>query len=293
MSDDMPQHVVAHAKLNLSLRVLARETSGYHQLETVFCGIDLADEIEISRTSAGITLEIAQPAETPGRPPDVGPAEQNLAYRAASLFARETSIEGGIHIRLVKRIPAGAGLGGGSSDAAAVLRALNARHAQPLTQHTLLGLGARLGSDVPYFLAEAPLALAWGRGERILPLPALPVAPVVLAVPSERVSTADAYAALDSARPPVPTIVKLPRTWHDAAVSAHNDFEDVVFARHPRLRALRQALADAGATLARLTGSGSVVFGVFEEGAAAGTAARELARSHADVAIIVTRSRAY
>lgn len=281
----------AHAKLNLSLRVLAREASGYHQLETLFCAIELADEIEVSRTAAGVTLEVARPPDERGPPPVLGPAEENLAFRAAEAFCREAVIDGGFHVRLVKRIPAGAGLGGGSSDAAAVLRAMNAMHGMPLSDRTLLELGSRLGSDVAFFLADAQLAFAWGRGERIMPLAPLAAASIVLAVPPERVSTAEAYALLDVSRPPAPAIARVPRTWRDAAAGAHNDFEDVVFARHPRLRAVRQALEDAGAMVARMTGTGSVVFGVFESMGHAEAAAEAVGRAYDDVAMIVTQSR--
>jgi 4-diphosphocytidyl-2-C-methyl-D-erythritol kinase len=287
----MPHRSFAHAKINLSLHVLAREAVGYHQIETLFCSLELADEIEISYTTGGVTLEVMAPPEARGAPPDLGPPGQNLAFRAASLFAAETTFDQGIHIRLVKRIPAGAGLGGGSSDAAAVLRAMNELSDRPLTDDTLRRLGASLGSDVPFFLAAAPLALAWGRGERLMPLPPLAAVPVVLAVPRERVSTAAAYGALDAARGVLPAIVHVPRTWSDIAAGAHNDFEDVVFARHPHLRTLRQAFHDAGATIARMTGTGSVVFGVFQDVTDADTAARHVALAYPDVQTIVTQTR--
>lgn len=292
MPDETLRRTLAPAKLNLSLRVLAREASGYHQIETLFCALELADEIGISRAHSGVTLEVAAPADTPGPPPDLGPLEQNLAFRAASLFIAARPFDHGIRVHLHKRIPAGAGLGGGSSDAAAVLRALNALHARPLPQEALLELGSRLGADVPFFLADAALALAWGRGERILPLPPLEAATIVLAVPPERISTAAAYAALDATRPVHPLLLQPPRTWRDVANAARNDFEDVIFAQHPRIAALRQALEDAGAGLARMTGTGSVVFGVFDDTAAAKAAARNIAAAQPDVDMIVTRTRA-
>jgi 4-diphosphocytidyl-2-C-methyl-D-erythritol kinase len=307
MPADTPQHALAHAKLNLSLRVLAREGSGYHQIETMFCGLELADEIEISRTSAGVTLDVAAPTGAIAGPTgdvtvptrdtvaaataDLGPIEQNLAFRAARLFADATTLGQDSHIRLVKRIPAGAGMGGGSSDAAAVLSALNRMHGRPLSDAALLRLGAQLGSDVPFFLADTPLALAWGRGERIMPLPPLPAAPILLTVPPERIATAAAYAALDGVRARTPAVIHAPRSWSDVAAAAHNDFEDVIFARHPRLGALRQLLEDAGAMIARMTGTGSVVFGAFGDVASAEAAARQVARAHPDVGTIVTQTR--
>lgn len=290
MPGEVRRRTLAPAKLNLSLRVLAREASGYHQIETLFCALELADEIEISHTRDGVTLEVAAPAGATGPPPVLGPVEQNLAFRAACLFIAECPLSHGIHIRLVKRVPAGAGLGGGSSDAAAVLRVLNEMLSDPLPQAALLELGVQLGADVPFFLTGAGLALAWGRGERILPLPPLEAVPVVLAVPPERISTADAYAALEGTRAVRAGVIDPPRSWNDVASSAHNDFEDLVFARHPRIAAVRQALEDGGARIARMTGTGSVVFGVFDDVATAEAAASDLAAAHEDVEMIVTQT---
>lgn len=281
----------APAKLNLSLRVLARETTGYHQIETLFCALELADEIAISRTAGGVSLAVDPPTDRPGAAPDLGPIEGNLAYRAAALFLQEAPLDGGVHIRLVKRIPAGAGLGGGSSDAAAVLRALNELRSKPIPEHALLELGSRLGSDVPFFITGAPLALAWGRGERIAPLPPLAPAPVVLAVPPERVATADAYAAFTAAGAPSPMVVRIPASWSDIANLAHNDFEGTVFSSHPRLGAVRAMLEDAGANIARLTGTGSVVFGLFGDAAGAAAAADRITGAYPDIDTIVTQTR--
>jgi 4-diphosphocytidyl-2-C-methyl-D-erythritol kinase len=281
----------AHAKLNLSLRVLAREATGYHQIETLFCALELADEIAISRTSGGVSLVVDRPMDHTGPAPDLGPVEENLAYRAAALFMREAPLTHGVHVRLVKRIPAGAGLGGGSSDAAAVLRALNKLSSKPMSAHALLELGGRLGSDVPFFVTGAPLALAWGRGERIAPLPPLPPAAVVLAVPPERIATADAYAAIAAECARAPMVIRMPASWSDIAESAHNDFEAIAFTLHPRLGVLRALLEDAGASIARLTGTGSVVFGVFVDAAAAAAAADRITDAHPDIAIIVTQTR--
>ena len=292
MPGDIPYRILAHAKLNLTLRVLAREITGYHQIETIFCGLELSDEIEILRTASGVELEVALPPEESGAPPDLGPLEQNLAFRAASMFAAAANLASGVHIRLVKRIPAGAGLGGGSSDAAAVLRALNELAGQALSEDELLALGHRLGSDVPFFLADVPLALAWGRGERMMALPSLPAAPVVLAVPPERVSTAGAYAALAEERVIASQVLRVPESWQDIAAEAANDFESVIFERHPRLAELRTDLDDAGALLARMTGTGSAVFAVFSDVAAADEAARRIEQAHPDVTAIVTRTRA-
>lgn len=154
-----PLQLRAPAKLNLHLAVLARETSGYHQIETVFCALELADRLEVRRAGAGIVLEVDGA--------DLGPSEENLAHRAARTFYEAAAIAPEAEIRLEKHIPVGAGLGGGSSDAAAAMRALNMLHGTPLDEAALLQAAATLGSDVPFFLSGGPLALAWGRGERI------------------------------------------------------------------------------------------------------------------------------
>ncbi|MEX0907097.1 MAG: 4-(cytidine 5'-diphospho)-2-C-methyl-D-erythritol kinase [Gemmatimonadota bacterium] len=284
----------AHAKLNLTLQVLAREESGFHQIETLFCAIELADDLEVSVRGDCVTLDVRSGA---GASVDLGQTQLNLAYRAAMAFRAAAGRSAGAHIRLVKHIPAGAGLGGGSSDAAAVLRALNALHDGPLSEAALLDVGARLGSDVPFFLNGAPLALAWGRGSRLLPLPPLPRAEVLLAVVSEGVRTADAYGALAHRReqgeaPGVaPAVLALPRSWQDVAAAAVNDFEDIVFQRLPQLATLRHALADHGATLARMTGTGSVVFGIFEDAAVMQRAAVAVHEAVPGAGVLLTRTR--
>lgn len=294
---DAPLRQHAHAKLNLSLRVLAREQSGYHQIETLFCALALADAIDIvPRDDDVVTLDVA-PDDT-GHRPDLGPTPLNLAWRAADSFRRTTGC-GGVTITLTKRIPHGAGLGGGSSDAAAVLRAMNALRGQPLSADALFQLGAQLGSDVPFFLSAASLALGWGRGGRLLPLAPLPPATVLLAVPAEKVPTADAYAALAHARTSAPeqqsldpamtaAVLTVPRTWQEAGRMAVNDFEDVVFRQIPLLADLRAELAHTGASVARMTGTGSVVFGVFEDPDDAARARRAIEDRHGGVRIMVT-----
>jgi len=293
---DAPHLSLAHAKLNLSLRVLAREASGYHQIETLFCALELADEIEITRVGSDIALDVLSPPEQPSAPPDLGPVEKNLAWRAASMFVAHAAVDRGLQIRLTKRIPHGAGLGGGSSDAAAVLRALNVMHDAPLSKEALLRIGAEIGSDVPFFLTGATFALAWGRGTRVAPLRALPSAPVVLVQPRERIPTGDAYAALSHLRgreyTAPPALVELRvRDWQDAARIAANDFEDVVFRRVPRLADVRDALEDEGAVVARLTGTGSVVYGVFDGMEAAERAASRMQRLDPSLHVIVTATR--
>jgi 4-diphosphocytidyl-2-C-methyl-D-erythritol kinase len=278
---------LAPAKVNLRLAVLAREASGYHQIETLFCALDLADELDIERR--GRTIELAITADE-----DLGPARDNLVQRAADAFYRATGEPPGARIALRKRIPAGCGLGGGSSDAAATLRALNHLHGGPLAPAPLLELGAALGSDVPFFLSCAPLALAWGRGQRLLPLPALPPRPVLVLVPDERMRTPDAYRALAERRAAAPIAADVLdpaalRDWSAVATAATNDFEAVLFDRMPALVRMRDSLHAAGARPALLAGSGSALFGVFADDAEAAAARRTIAREH-DVRIIETRT---
>ena len=150
--------VAAQAKINLGLRVLARETSGYHGIETVFQRLALADDVRVRITDGPRTLDT--------RGADVGPTEKNLAWRAALAMHAATGWPAGFAITIEKRIPVGAGLGGGSADAGAVLRALNALAPHPVSELELMRIAAPLGADVPFLTGTASLAMAWGRGER-------------------------------------------------------------------------------------------------------------------------------
>jgi 4-diphosphocytidyl-2-C-methyl-D-erythritol kinase len=255
--------VAAPAKVNLRLCILAREESGYHALETVFCALSLADTVVVSRGDSGTRLKVDGGV-------DMGPPERNLAVRAAERFHREIGADPSIDIHLTKRIPSAAGLGGGSSDAAATLRALNALHGDPLPKAVLLQMGIELGADVPFFLCGSPLALAWGRGERLMPLPPLPSRPVVVAHPGQAMQTVDAFAEIARRRGGA----YLPRSvmidpaaladWAAVAALAVNDFEPVVAERIPLVRAGIDALRTAGARIALLAGSGSSVIGIFQ-----------------------------
>jgi 4-diphosphocytidyl-2-C-methyl-D-erythritol kinase len=174
-----------------------------------------------------------------------------------------------VEIRLAKQIPSAAGLGGGSSDAAACLRALNALLGEPLSFGRLLQMGAELGSDVPFFLCGSPFALAWSRGERLLPLPALPERCVLVAHPGKPIPTADAFARIAERRggTKAPEAFTFPAgalgSWGGLAQVACNDFEPVAEESIPRLKNALAAMRDAGSEIALLAGSGSAVFGVF------------------------------
>ncbi len=251
--------VLAHAKVNLYLRILAREASGYHQIETVFLRLALADEVVVRTGVAGRTVDC--------RGDDVGPMERNLAYRAA-MALREAGGPDGFEIEIQKRIPIGAGLGGGSADAAAVLRGLNALSDSPLPDDALLGLAATIGADVPFLASSAVMALAWGRGERMLALDPPPSRPVILLVPPFAISTADAYAWLDAGSEtpaPAPRLWRADQfvDWPELAALAQNDFEAAVRSRHSDIGLLLETVSALGASPALMSGSGSAVFGVF------------------------------
>jgi 4-diphosphocytidyl-2-C-methyl-D-erythritol kinase len=255
--------VPAYAKLNLGLRVLYRRPDGYHEIRTVFQTISLADRLDISFTPAR-TLRI----EMKGTPeiPD------NLVERAARLVMEALSIQGHVLFNLKKNIPAGTGLGGGSSDAAAVLLALPALAKRAIPTDLLHILATQLGSDVPFFL-HGGTALGLGRGEELYPLPDLPAARGLLVVPEIHSSTAEAYRDLSPGLTSIALQNKLNsfqrEVWRGVAggcvTADDNDFENAVFARHPELRQIKGKLLRFGAKPAAMTGSGSAIFGIFAE----------------------------
>jgi 4-diphosphocytidyl-2-C-methyl-D-erythritol kinase len=257
--------VEAPAKINLRLVVLARETSGYHSLETLFCAVSLCDRIEIGPAEAGITLEVEGQVDT-------GAPEHNLVMRAAQKFYAETGMEPSIHIRLEKKIPSAAGLGGGSSDAAATLRALNSLHGHLIDSASLAGWGSALGSDVPFFLCDSPYAFAWGRGERLLSLPPPPMRSVLIAHPGFAMPTSEVFARFAELRLADPQRVSAfvadpygLSSWPVISNLARNDLESAVMVDHPDIQRAKDILLQSGASLALLSGSGASVFGIFND----------------------------
>lgn len=282
---DGPLTRQAHAKANLFLRVLAREASGYHGLETLFCLLSLADRLTAERREDGaVSIEV--------RGMDVGPDADNLAVRAAEMVLQATGRRFGVHLTLEKQIPAQAGLGGGSSDAAAALVLTNQLAGDAVPRHELLQFAARLGSDVPFFLSEARLALAWGHGERMLRLPPLPAAPALLLVPPEGMPTAEAYAWIDEAGPEsrrggLALDLDALRGWGDVARMAGNDFEAPLFSRVPKLKAAFEALAATRPLLCRLTGSGSAFLAVYRTEGDRADAGMMLGKKHGRIIEVV------
>ncbi len=261
--------VPAFAKLNLSLLVLGRRGDGYHELRTVFQTIGLADRLTLRHHPGGaLRIALDDPLAIPG----------NLVLKAAHALAEEANLGGTWEIRLDKHIPMGGGMGGGSTDAAAVLLAMPALAGRAVPMAVLEKLALSLGSDVPFFL-HGGAALGLGRGEELYPLGTPAGGYVLLVTPGIHVSTPEAFRAL--ARPsvseltftdPVPTLETFRALAAALAATrpgsgwqqyCQNDFEGPVFLRHPDLAALRRKLERAGAGPARMSGSGSTLFGVF------------------------------
>jgi 4-diphosphocytidyl-2-C-methyl-D-erythritol kinase len=259
----------AHAKLNLDLRVLGRREDGYHELRTIFQAIALHDTLVIESTPRrAFTLH----GDASAMPLD----EQNLAWKAAAaLWAAigRTGSPVGVRVTVRKRIPTQAGLGGGSSDAAATLQGLHRWWRARLNARELLSLATTLGADVPYFLVGGT-ALGLARGDDVYPLIDLPVRDIVIVQPDFGIATRDAYGWLAAGR------AGASASSVDRSDEFTNDFEAVVEKQHPEIRQIRERLLQLGASVARMSGSGSAVFGLFDTPARARRAAAALRRSH-------------
>jgi 4-diphosphocytidyl-2-C-methyl-D-erythritol kinase len=285
-----PLTVRAHAKVNLDLRVLGVRPDGYHELRTVFQGIELHDTLVCAGHSGPFTLK----CRTPGVPLD----DSNLVWRAASALWTALGRAGGVRdavIRIDKQIPLEAGLGGGSSDAAAALMALGRLWGgAPIT--LLREVGATIGADVPFFLSGGT-ALGLGRGEEIYPLVDLPPHFVVIVRPPFGVSTAEAYGWYDEDRASGQRdenreFQQLPVPWPSRAAQMVNDLEPPVIRRHQEIAGLKAQLRELGATAAAMSGSGSAVFGLFRSRSAAQRAVRPLSRNGARALVTRTLTRA-
>jgi 4-diphosphocytidyl-2-C-methyl-D-erythritol kinase len=280
----------AWAKINLFLRVLSRDEDGYHSLETLLCLVSLADTLRAERREGhGVTIEVVGA--------DVGPPQENLAVRAASRVLEATGNRFAIHLTLTKRIPVRAGVGGGSSDAAAALHAANRLAGDAVPRHELLQFAAHLGSDIPFFFTGAPLALAWGRGERILRLPPLPSSPALLLTPQIAITTADAYGWIDAARQSagrrgaVALDLDALSRWGDIGRMAGNDFESPVFGRYSEIRAAFEALVTTRPLVCRMSGSGSTLFAIYRSPRDRDDAVMMLGRKHGTITPVETLER--
>jgi 4-diphosphocytidyl-2-C-methyl-D-erythritol kinase len=266
--------VPAFAKVNLRLDVLPRRADGYHELRTIFQSISLHDTLRLERSrNRGIELEIVGDPVLAASSP-----RENLVWRAAEALRRHARFPAGIRITLKKRIPAGRGLGGGSSDAAAALAGLLRLTRRRIAPERLLEIAAGLGADVPFFLFGGR-ALGTSRGDEIYPLPESKRQTLLVVSPRDiAVNTRDAYAWLDrrltkkSGNSRLWSFCAL--CWSPQEDHLSNDFETVVFRRHPRLAGIRRDLLRGGAAEAALAGSGSAVFGIFPNPAQARRSAR-------------------
>jgi 4-diphosphocytidyl-2-C-methyl-D-erythritol kinase len=251
------------AKINLGLRILARRPDGYHEIRTVYQTISLHDRLEISLSKAarGIAVECDDPGVPAGR--------ANLIYRACEVWRRARHFRGGIRALIHKGIPAGSGLGGASSDAAATLLGLERLTGNRLRPAVRFALAASLGSDVPFFLLGGR-ALGCGRGEELYPLVDLPARLCLVVFPGFSVPTAEAYQSTDGLLTKTRRALSMegfgawpqypPSSWGPA----ENDFERVVFTLWPELMRVKRQLIRAGAEAASLTGSGSALFAIFK-----------------------------
>lgn len=251
--------VFSNCKINLGLRIVRKRADGYHDLETVFYPLELHDIVEalhgqqegIDFTTSGISID--------------GAPEQNLCMKAYALLKRSYELPP-VQLHLHKTIPAGAGLGGGSANAAFTLKLLNAKFNLQLSTERLLDLALQLGSDCPFFIINKP-CIATGRGEIMdtIDLSHLKRYHIALINPGIHVSTAWAFGKISPGTQTTSVrdaILEPVNAWKDRLL---NDFEAVVFAEHPEVKAIRDSLYDKGAVYAAMTGSGSTVFGLFEE----------------------------
>jgi 4-diphosphocytidyl-2-C-methyl-D-erythritol kinase len=252
----------AHAKINLDLRVLGTRADGFHELRTVFQAIALHDTLTVVSRPGKFAIDCA----TPGVPLD----QSNLIWKAAHALwcaARQPGEPRDITVRLEKRIPSQAGLGGGSADGAAALIALARAWRLNVRPSQLTDVAVTLGADVPFFLSGGT-ALGLGRGEEIYPLADLPRHWIVLLIPGFGVSTADAYDWYDSDRESDRGVVRepqhVPGPWPSRAAQMINDLEPPIARRHPEIDHMKGALRRAGALAAAMSGSGSAVFGLFQ-----------------------------
>ncbi|MCX5779703.1 MAG: 4-(cytidine 5'-diphospho)-2-C-methyl-D-erythritol kinase [Firmicutes bacterium] len=255
-----PLVIIAPAKINLTLKVLGKRPDGYHELETVMQQISLVDKIYLRRGDEGIRV-----TSNSSLVPD---NEENLAWQAAQLLSVKFSLPAGLDIFIEKNIPIGAGLAGGSADAAAVLQGMSALYGLSLAPEEMLALGLALGSDVPFCLWGGT-ALARGRGEILTPLDSGPALEMVLVKPDFQLSTAEVYRdfSLERVQDP-PDNVAFLDAWRRCdiiAVTAQmkNVLETVSVTRCPEIAAIKQQLEAAGALHTLMSGSGPTVIGVF------------------------------
>jgi 4-diphosphocytidyl-2-C-methyl-D-erythritol kinase len=261
----------AYAKINLGLQIVGKREDGYHDIETVFHPVNLFDTIELEACGHEIAIESSDP--------NLASDESNLCWKAADTIRKDVNVTCGVKIHIDKRIPTGAGLGGGSSDAALVLRELPRLWNLKISQERLREIALSLGSDVPYFLRSGA-AFATGRGELLEYLDLSPHCWIVVVYPNIHISSKWAYEHFTprhrqdhvDLKKLIVENVDRPSSW---VGKLRNDFEELVFRTHRAVRRTKEALYKGGADFALMSGSGSAVFGLFQNE----QSARQIVRS--------------
>jgi 4-diphosphocytidyl-2-C-methyl-D-erythritol kinase len=297
------KHLLAPAKINLTLRVIGRLPNGYHELDSWMHKVQLADELTLRQTDkTGIHLLC------PGS--DLPTDESNLVYQAALKFYEYIDVSPSLEIILKKKIPIAAGLGGGSSDCAAVLMGLSDWFDHPITDDALHEIGTKLGADVPFFLNKDNSARAQGIGERLSPLPSLPPCYIVLVNPAIAVSTGWVFNQLRSIIPLLDgyltdsqktaknsnyALTRDSKTYNLGRASAEgnlpnlfNDLEEITAKKHPEITSIKSILSDCGAEKVLMSGSGSTVFGLFTDKNRAILCKDEIQSDHPDWYLFLT-----
>ncbi len=283
--------IKANAKINLGLDIISKRSDGYHDLKTLFFEIPLFDELEFSpRTEPGVELTCSDGS--------LCSASDNTVYRAAELMFERYALSGGIRIHIEKNIPSGAGLGGGSSDAAAALKAMNEMYALSVSTEELEEIGALIGADVPFFI-RGGAALGLGKGERLAPIDGVKLPPLLLAVLPIHVSTKAAYAEADRERelfhPDVDALLEALRdgNFHAICEKAGNSFERPIFRLFPKIKRLRDAMIEAKAGGCVMSGSGSSMLALYENNEEAQAAADDLKARFSGLETFVLPARRY
>ena len=269
----MEKKILAPAKINLFLQVTGRRPNGYHDLFSLMCPIALWDKISLRFETERTRVFCHHP--------QVPEDETNLVHRAADLFFSELNKAGGVEISIEKHIPVAAGLGGGSSDAAAVLLELNRFYGLPFTRDQLMRMGLSIGADVPFFIYGKP-AFARGIGEKLEPCTGLPSYKILLVCQSFGVSTSEAYKNLNLRLTKCENKLNKANLKQNGFGAEHlcNDLETYTISAHPEIDTAKKALGDHGAIGALMSGSGPTVFGFFDNSAKAMNARRELSQNY-------------
>lgn len=277
------KRIKSFAKINLGLEIVGKRKDGYHDIRTIFQAIDFYDVLELRTIGSGKVLLDGNDASIPWD-------KNNLIFRAAAIIQEKFHIQYGINIWVNKKIPAGKGLGGGSSNAAMMLYALNEIWELHLDKKDLVDLGRELGADVPFFL-EGGLCLGLGRGDEIVPLADLSQLSCVLVLPSFSISTASVYERLPLSLTSADKESKIIKFLeHRTFDLLENNLEEIIFGLYPQLRVIKRIFQSHGSELSLVSGSGSAVFGIFFDKENARRAKKELKKSY-QVHLVETLTR--